>query len=43
MHWGKAAIYLRQSNYDAAKATGEKMMMLDSSFVGGLGIIAISE
>ena len=43
MHWGKAAIYLRQSNYDAAKATGEKMMTLDSSFVGGLGIIALSE
>ena len=43
MHWGKAAIYLRQSNYDAAKATGEKMMMLDSSFVGGLGIIALNE
>jgi tetratricopeptide (TPR) repeat protein len=43
MYFGKAVIYLRESNFDAAKELGNRMVSLDSSYVNGLKILAQSE
>jgi serine/threonine-protein kinase len=43
MYFGKAVIYLREPNFHAAKALGNKMISLDPSYVMGLGILAQSE
>ncbi len=43
MYFGKAAIYLRESNFDAAKELGNRMVSLDSSYVNGLKTLAQSE
>jgi len=43
MYFGKAAIYLRESNYNAAKEIGKKMITLDPNYVMGLDILAKSE
>ena len=40
MYFGKAAIYLRESNYNAAKEIGKKMITLDPNYVMGLDILA---
>ena len=43
MYFGKAVIYLRESNFDAAKELGNRMVSLDPSYVNGLKILAQSE
>jgi len=43
MYFGKAVIYLRESNFDAAKELGNRMLSLDPSYVNGLKILAQSE
>ena len=43
MYFGKAVIYLRESNFDAAKELGSRMVSLDPSYVNGLKTLAQSE
>ena len=43
MYFGKAVIYLRESNFDAAKELGNRMVSLDPSYVNGLKTLAQSE
>jgi len=43
MYFAKAAIYLTESNYAAAKEIGNKMISLDPDYVRGLNILAQSE
>jgi TolB-like protein len=43
MYFGKALIYLKESNFDAAKELGNRMVSLDSSYDKGLKILAQSE
>lgn len=43
MYFGKAAVYLAESNYAAAKEIGNKMITLDPDYVRGLSILAESE
>jgi len=43
MYFAKAAIYLTESNYVAAKEIGNKMISLDPGYVRGLNILSQSE
>jgi TolB-like protein/Tfp pilus assembly protein PilF len=43
MYFGKAVIYLRESNFDAAKELGNSMVSLDPGYVMGLNTLAQSE
>ena len=43
MHYGKAMIQLRQSDFVAAKESGNRMVSLDATYIAGLEMLALSE